>query len=305
MTSFYGYADKNYHLADKGIRANRGMQKKTFQSKGLSYAGELAQKNCEDLKKIIEWNADNNIRFYRITSSFIPWHNKYRLEELPNYETLKQLLQEIGRLSESTQQRITFHPGHFVKLASPTDSVVEKAVNELDTHGKILDLMECERSCYNSINIHIGAHYNNKEKTAERFCDNFSKLSEAAKSRLTVENDDKESLWSVSELVDSIHRQIGIPVVYDRLHHRFSGRDLSHEEAAQKAAATWEQKPVMHYSESKKEHGEEDARPQSHSKDIEGPVKTHGTGADVMIEAKNKEKALLKYRSENEPAAGA
>jgi UV DNA damage endonuclease len=174
--------------------------------------------------------------------------------------------------------------------------VAEKAIDELNTHGEFLDLIGAERSTYNSINIHIGAHYSDKEKTGGRFCENYKKLSESAKSRLTVENDDKESLWSVSELIEAVYDRIGIPVVYDRLHHRFSGRERSHGEAAQAAANTWNKKPIMHYSESEQEHGNEDARPQSHSDKIKGPIETHDTDSDVMIEAKDKEKALLEYR---------
>lgn len=294
-----GYADKNYYLGEKDIRVNRGMQKKTFKSKGLEYVGKLAEQNCRDLEKIVKWNIENNIYFYRITSSFLPWHNKYDLDELPNYSKIEKKLERIGKLARNNNQRLTFHPGHFVKLASPTERVAEKAINELDTHGKILDIIGAKRSPYNSINIHIGAHYDNKEETGKRFCENYRELSDAANSRLTVENDDKESLWSVSELIESVHERIDIPVVYDRLHHKFSGRELSHKQAAIEAAKTWDEKPIMHYSESRQEHGEKNTRPQSHSDDLDGPIKTFNTGSDVMIEAKNKEEAVLKYRNKS------
>jgi UV DNA damage endonuclease len=293
----YGYADKNIGLQEEeGVRANRGMQKKTFQERGIEYAGELAEENCRGLERILEWNIENGIGFYRITSSFIPWHNRYELEELPNYGTIEEVLGRIGERAEKHSIRLTFHPGHFVKLASPTGSVVEKAVNELDVHGKILDLMGAEKNPYNSINIHIGAHYSDKEATGRRFCENYRRLSEPARKRLTVENDDKESLWSVSELIDAVHERIGIPVVYDRLHHRFSGRGMTHEEAARAAADTWDERPIIHYSESRQEHGEEETRAQSHSDYVDGPIRTYSTGADVMIEAKAKEKAVLRYR---------
>jgi UV damage endonuclease UvdE len=273
------------------------MQKKTFKERGIEYAGELAEENCRDLEKIVQWNIENGIGFYRVTSSFIPWHNKYELEDLPNYGVIEEILERIGETADREDLRLTFHPGHFVKLASPTESVVEKAVNELDTHGKILDIMNAERSPYNSINIHIGAHYSDKEATGRRFCENYRRLSEPARKRLTVENDDKESLWSVSELIESVHERIDIPVVYDRLHHRFSRRGMTHEEAAKAAADTWSVRPIMHYSESKDEHGKEDVRPQSHSECVDGPIRTYGTDADVMIEARGKEKAVIRYRN--------
>jgi len=110
----------------------------------------------------------------------------------------------------------------------------------------------------------------------------------------------KESLWSVSELIESVHDQIGIPIVYDRLHHKFTGQNLSHKEAVIAAAETWDQRPIIHYSESRQEHGDEDARPQSHSDYVDGLIETYGSDADVMIEAKKKEKAVLRYREKNE-----
>jgi len=291
-----GYADRNLHLRDEGIRVNRGMQKKTFKEKGLEYVGELGKENCRDLEKIVKWNNKNDINFYRITSEFLPWHNKYEFEELPNNTEIENILERVGSLAQEKNQRLTFHPGHFVKLASPTESVAKKAIDELNFHGKILDIMGAEKTTFNSINIHIGAHYEDKEETAERFCQNYRRLSKSTQKRLTVENDDKESLWSVSELINSVYDEIGIPVVYDRLHHRFSGRGLSHEQALRKSVATWEEKPIMHYSESREEHGDKDSRPRSHSDKIKGRIKTYGEEVDVMIEAKSKEKALLGYR---------
>jgi len=298
--TIYGYAAMNLTLREQDIRANRGMRKKTFEEKGLPYAGKLAQQNCQDLEKILEWNIENKISFYRITSSIFRWYSQYDIEELPNADKIKNILERIGETAQENRMRLTFHPDHFTKLASPDETVVEKSITELDNHGKILDFMGMERSPYSSINIHIGAHYSDKEATAKRFCQNYRKLSKPAKSRLTVENDDKESLWSVSELIESVHDQIGIPIVYDRLHHKFTGQNLSHKEAVIAAAETWDQRPIIHYSESRQEHGDEDARPQSHSDYVDGLIETYGSDADVMIEAKKKKKAVLRYREKNE-----
>jgi UV DNA damage repair endonuclease len=48
------------------ITVNRGMTKKTFETKGLGYVSELTLQNIDDLKKIIEWNIQNNIFVYRM-----------------------------------------------------------------------------------------------------------------------------------------------------------------------------------------------------------------------------------------------
>ena len=49
------------------------MIKKTFLNKGFDYASELSLLNCKDLIKILEWNLDNKIKLFRLSSEFFPW----------------------------------------------------------------------------------------------------------------------------------------------------------------------------------------------------------------------------------------
>ncbi|WP_049972823.1 UV DNA damage repair endonuclease UvsE [Haladaptatus cibarius] len=293
----YGYAAMNITLREKGVRTNRGMRKTTFQERGLTYAGELAEQNCRDLKRIIEWNIDHDIYYYRISSDLLPWFSQYDLGELPNATTVRSLLAEVGDHALEQDLRLTFHPDHFVKLASDDDAVVKRSITDLENHGTILDTMGLPRTPYNAINIHIGAHYGDKERTSKRFCDHFRQLSPAVRKRLTVENDDTESLWSIPELVDAVYDCIEIPITYDDLHHQFTSRGLTRREALTRATDTWETTPIIHYSESRRLHeADPSIRPQNHSDYVIGPIRTFGTGADVMIEAKQKELAVLRYQ---------
>ena len=88
----------------------------------------------------------------------------------------------------------------------------------------------------------------NKAMALENFCVNFERLSDAVRSRLTVENDDKASLYSTKELHDEVYKRIGIPVVHDVHHHKFCTGGIDDEEAMLTAAMTWGAvKPVIHY----------------------------------------------------------
>jgi len=294
----YGYAAMNVTLREADdIRTNRGMQKATFEERGLEYAGELAEQNCRGLKRVVEWNLDHDIHYYRIASDLLPWFSRYDLDDLPNAEAVRGLLETVGNLARKHDMRLTFHPDHFVKLASDKEDVVERSVTDLENHGAMLDAMELPRTPYNAINIHIGGHYGDKEATGERFCEHFERLSPAVQDRLTVENDDTESLWSVPELIDAVYDRIGIPVTYDDLHHQFTSRGLTRREALRRAAATWETTPIVHYSEPRQLHqADPSIRAQNHSDYVTGPIRTYGTDADVMIEAKAKERAVLQYR---------
>ena len=64
----------------------------------------------------------------------------------------------------------------------------------------------------------------------DRFCKNFEKLSPSVQGRLIVENDDKESMYSVKDLM-YIHERIGIPIVFDYHHHKFCTGGLTEQEA--------------------------------------------------------------------------
>jgi UV DNA damage endonuclease len=293
----YGYAAMNVTLREEDVRTNRGMRKATFEERGLDYAGDLAEQNCRGLKRIVEWNLDHDIHYYRIASDLLPWFSRYSLDELPNAAEIRRLLGEVGALAREYDMRLTFHPDHFVKLASEKKDVVERSVTDLENHGIMLDAMNLPRTPYNAINIHIGAHYGDKEATGERFCEHFERLSPAVQDRLTVENDDTESLWSVPELIDAVYDRIGIPITYDDLHHQFTSRGLTRREALMRAAETWETTPIIHYSEPRRLHqADPSIRPQNHSDYVAGPIRTYGTEADVMLEAKQKELAVLRYR---------
>jgi UV DNA damage endonuclease len=135
----------------------------------------------------------------------------------------------------------------------------------------------------------------------QRFCDNYDRLSHSVKSRLTVENDDKASMYSVKDLM-YIHERIGIPIVFDYHHHTFNTGGLSEQEALELAMSTWRDSiiPVVHYSSSKpKESGNPKDKPQAHADYILEKINTYGYDVDVMLECKSKEVALLEYRKHN------
>ena len=64
------------------------------------------------------------------------------------------------------------------------------------------------------------------------------------------------------------------------------------------AALTWgDITPVIHYSESSpEEQNDPKIKPQAHSDYVLTPLNDYGNDFDVMIEAKHKELALLRYR---------
>ena len=158
--------------------------------------------------------------------------------------------------------------------------------------------MGLSRTPYNKINIQIGGVYGDKVSAMERFCTNFQRLPNSVKSRLTVENDDKATMYSVQDLYDGVYKVIGIPIVFDYHHHRFCDGGLSEQQALELAMSTWgDVVPVVHYTESRNIEQEDDKiRPQAHSDYVYDYIDTYDNRVDIMVEAKAKELAVLKYK---------
>ena len=294
-----GYACINMTLGEQTprITTNRSMVKKTFAQKGISYASELALQNVRDLFEILKWNVANNIKVFRISSDIFPWGSEYNLEDLPDYTKISNILKGCGTYAKENRLRITSHPGPFNVLVSPNENVVNNTFKDLELHGKVFDLLGLELSPYNKINIHCNGVYGDKKSALDRFITNFQRLSPSVRKRLTIENDDKASMYSVKDLM-YIHNAIGIPIVFDYHHHQFCTGDLSEEQALKLAATTWPEgiKQIVHYSESKALHENNlKEKPQAHSLYINSLPNTYGLDVDIMVEAKAKELAILPF----------
>jgi UV DNA damage endonuclease len=277
------------------------MIKKTFLQRGINYAAELALQNVKDLETIIHWNVENNIKLFRISSDMFPWASEYGIENLPNIQEITEVMKRTGQYAKLNGVRLGCHPGPFNVLCSPNEKVVQNTIIDLENHGKVLDLLGLYNSPFNKINIHCNGVYGDKIASMQRFCDNYDRLSHSVKSRLTVENDDKASMYSVKDLM-YIHERIGIPIVFDYHHHTFNTGGLSEQEALELAMSTWTNYivPVVHYSSSKpKESGNPKDKPQAHADYILEKINTYGYDLDVMLECKAKELALLEYRNIN------
>jgi len=298
----YGYACINMGFSNRPksqrITTNRTMIKRTFFEKGIGYASELALQNVRDLHKILEWNLENDIYFYRLSSDMIPWASEYEMEELPDYNLILAAAMKAGNFAREHGMRLTSHPGPFNKLASPKERVFQLTYKDLKVHGDLFDMIGLPRTPYAKLNIHVGAAYGDKPMALDNFCRNFERLPENVRSRLTVENDDKTSLYSTLELYEGVYKRIGIPIVFDYHHHMLHPGGQTEQEALELALSTWgDIKPVVHYAESRSvEQNNPKIKPQAHSDMIRNPFDDYGNEFDVMIEAKHKELALLEYR---------
>lgn len=298
-----GYACINLSLG-KTVTSNRGMTKKTFLSKGKSYASELTLLNSQDLVKIMEWNVQNGIKFYRISSDIIPWMSEFELNSMPDWQQISQNLMRFGDIARSNGIRIEFHPGHFTILSSNREEVVSNAMDDIEKHSQILDAMGYDPGFDNDINIHIGAAYGDKAAAAKTWCANYNRLSDSARKRLVVENDDKQSMYSVKDLHSMVHLEVGVPITFDHFHHIHCDGGIDATDAAFLAASSWPDgfEPVQHYSSSRREKEDPGAKAQAHADWIYERIDPYVDNAWVMLESKMKDLSIIKYIREFDEA---
>ena len=295
-----GYCCLCLSLEKDKVTTNRGMVKKTFLEKGLQYVSELALRNTEDLIKIIKFNTTREIHMNIISSDMFPWMSEYEISYIPDYKKIKENLFIAGTISRQMDQRLSFHPSPYCVIASENPSVVEKSIKELRQHSEIMDMMGLDRTHKYPINIHINTTKPTKEDSAKRFLKAFNDLPEGVKKRLVVENDDKKSQFTPTDLYKMIYKESGIPITYDFLHHKCNPDGISENEALDLCISTWPEDTIAltHFSDSRKLYEDSSAKEVAHSDWIWNKIETYDKVFDIELEVKMKDLALLKYLEE-------
>jgi UV DNA damage endonuclease len=253
----------------------------------------LAAANAQSLLAALEFCAGHGIGSFRICSPILPVKTHpvvgYRIEELPGAGALVEQFRRCGDYARAHGIRTGFHPDQFVVLNSPDTGIVQRTVADLESQAEIAEWVNAD-----TINIHGGGGYGAKAAALERFRRSLALLSPRARSRLTVENDDKT--FTPSDLLP-VCRAEGIPLVYDVHHHRCLPCSLSVAEATLEASATWNREPLFHLSSPLA--GWAGPKPQRHHDYIaptDFPAEWRGRALTVEVEAKAKELAVERLR---------
>jgi UV DNA damage endonuclease len=197
--------------------------------------------NVRRLSEMLPLIHSHGVKLFRISSAMFPLSDQVDRSLWDNDE-VKKYLNLAGDFVRSNGMRVSTHPGQFCVLSSDSDSVVEKAFVELETHAWIFDAMGLDHSPQYAINVHGG-----KADRTSRLIDQIKSLPENVRKRLTLEND--EMSYSVIDLLD-VFLQTGVPIVWDSHHHVFNDAGLSMEDACAATMETWPKhiKPLQHIS---------------------------------------------------------
>ena len=280
------------------IFSSRKMIIKSIKQKGIDALKDKIIQNLKDTLQLIEWNEQNGIKVFRLSSELFPHKTNPKVENY-TYDFAMDLLKQIGDLAKKYNQRLTFHPGQYNVVGTPDEKAFQHTIEDLSYHADVLDYMGMDE---NSVMVvHGGGVYGDKEKTKDRWCEQYHMLPDNVKKRLVLEN--CERCFSIKDCLN-ISKRVNIPVVFDT--HHFNCYKQLHPNDEFKSAGfyipfilnTWKRKkikPKFHVSE------QGSGRCGHHSDYIEVipnyllniPDK-YNTHIDIMIEAKAKELAIMK-----------
>ena len=306
------------HLGYACINTTLGTKSRTVRLANLRTESVIpvVVQNLDDVLRSLRWNVEHGIRFMRVSSDLIPFGP---LPEFPFdwAEAFDWQFREIRRLVKAEGLRVTSHPGQYTVLNSPREKVVRDSVDELDFQAQVLKRMDPK----GTMTLHVGGAYGDKTAAMDRFERNLDLLSDDARARLAIENDD--TTYTLEETVGLAERT-GLPVIVDLFHHILNpgtgtapanpggeadgeGRPLrtwDHGlvDLLDRAMATWGKRPPkLHLSSHKPgtRTGHADYLDMDDVDTLVGLMDQVGTPDapyDLMLEAKMKERAVLEVQ---------
>ena len=211
--------------------------------------------NVESYKKLINYvgGLPNELRMVRLGSDVLPvyteptWSYYWRLPDVRNY--CERAFAPVGELARNLDVRLSMHPGQFTVLASDSDDIVNRSIEEFEYHVDIARWLGYGRTFQDfKINVHISGR-----QGPEGIKNVLSRLSQEAKNTITIENE--ENKWGLDSCLELTKH---VPIVLDIHHHwcNSEGEYISaDDDRVMRVIDSWRGvRPTLHYSVSREEH---------------------------------------------------
>ncbi|MFC1846338.1 UV DNA damage repair endonuclease UvsE, partial [Chloroflexota bacterium] len=281
-----GYPCINWTIGCKG---NRTFRLKSYSEQRLI---DTLNNNLNCLAKMLRFNVDHNLLFFRITSDLVPFAS-HPVCQFDWRRYFKDQLSSIGAFIRGNNIRISMHPGQYTLLNSHDGGILARSIKELQYHADVLDSLDLDTSA--KIQIHIGGVYGDKNNSVKRFIERYYNLDEVLKRRLVIKNDDRS--YTIDDCI-TIYRETVVPILSDAFHHELNHSRPSIIDALAYISRTWQYQdgiPMIDYSyrqNSKLKVNHAESIDISHFKRF--IVETQPYDFDIMLEIKDKEMSALK-----------
>ena len=249
------------------------------------------------IKRSLEENSKMGIKNFCMDSSEMEFSDSFFSEKMDEEsQEIGDLINEINKFIILNSSKIFFYFSKEWFLASQMEEIKSKTILLLESISSIFDSIGVN---YPSIILRIGSAYGNRKETMGVFCSRVHLLDSSIKNKLIVTNDDKPSLFSVTDLLSGIYYETGIPIAFRFIGHVFNNGGLSVREAIFLSASTWkDETPIFIHSESEERDEEGNFLSPLPSEYLNNRIPTFGLNLNVILESKGKEKACVKYSKE-------
>jgi UV DNA damage repair endonuclease len=215
---------------------------------------DLMVGNIESTRKLVErvGQLEENLRMVRLSSDILPvytepvWSRYWRLPDVRAY--CERAFREVGALARKNNVRLSFHPGQFTVLASESDVIVARSIEEFEYHADMAKWMGYGKKFQDlKINVHISGR-----KGPQGIRDVYGRLSPEARNCITIENE--ENAWGLDDCLDLCNT---VPIVLDIHHHWIREGEYIEPQDSRvlRVIESWRGvRPTLHYSVSREDY---------------------------------------------------
>ncbi len=214
---------------------------------------DICKHNIQSYYNLIKYvgGLQNDLRMVRLGSDVLPvyteptWGYFWKLPDVRKY--CEQALAPVGELARSLDVRLSMHPGQFTVLASDSDDIVNRSVEEFEYHVDVARWMGYGRQFQDfKINVHISGR-----KGPAGILNVHPRLSPEARNTITIEND--ENSWGIDA---SLELRKHLALVLDIHHHWVKTGEYIQptDDRFSRIIDSWRGvRPVIHYSVSRED----------------------------------------------------
>jgi UV DNA damage endonuclease len=214
---------------------------------------DIMEHNIAAYRGLIEYvgSLPESLRMVRLGSDCLPvyteptWGYYWRLGDVRAYCARE--FAKVGEIARGLDVRLSMHPGQFTVLASESDDIVERSIEEFEYHVDMARWMGYGKSFQDfKINVHISGR-----RGPQGIKDALQRLTPEARNTITIEND--EMSWGVDA---SLELEKHVALVLD-IHHCWINEGTyiqPTDDRFKRIVDSWRGvRPVIHYSVSRED----------------------------------------------------